>query len=254
MTFAGNVVVDVLVDGVFVVVFVCCVVVFVCCVVVFACCGVVLVCFVVGPLLVHVTVAFGGAVLVDECVVLVVLVNCIVAAALCDHVIAGSVGSNAYALLMVDYNFLVVVFVAVLLFLSVVAVALVLDVDPVHVGHASAVQPVPVCIQADVIVGYVVMLAVLVKVVNQLVDTENEQQVVFVFPDVDSLDEKADTLDVVVNESPLMSILERTGSLVRGILAGTLAVCSLMGNPVTPVKGLSMAVMGSLMDSLVVRD
>ena len=77
------------------------------------------VCCVVVPWLVCVIVAFGGIVLVplDECAVLVVFVNCIVAAALFDHVIVRSVGSNAHALMMVDYNFLTVVFVAVLLFL-----------------------------------------------------------------------------------------------------------------------------------------
>ena len=47
--------------------------------------------------------------------------------------------------------------------------ALVLDVNPVHVGHASASHPVPVCIEAvfvAVTVGLVVVFVVLVKTVD----------------------------------------------------------------------------------------
>ena len=45
----------------------------------------------------------------------------------------------------------------------------VLDVNPVHVGHASAAHPVPVCIQVvfvAVIVGLVAVFVVLVKTVD----------------------------------------------------------------------------------------
>ena len=97
VTIAGSVVLVVPVDVVFVVVFVCCVAV---------------------PLLVYVPVAFGGIVLIDECAVHVVFVDCVVVdAALFDHVIVGSVGSNAHALMTADHNFLVVVVVLVV-FLS----------------------------------------------------------------------------------------------------------------------------------------
>ena len=95
MIFAGRVVLVVMVDDVFVVAFVC---------------------HVVVPLLVHVPVAFGSIVLMDKCAVSVVFVDCAVVAALFDHVIASSVGSNAHALMMVDYNVFVVVFVVVLLY------------------------------------------------------------------------------------------------------------------------------------------
>ena len=102
--------------------------------------------------------------------------------------------------------------------------AFVLDVV-VPVNHTSAVLLVPVHTQAvAVIVGSVVVLAVLVKAVNQLtvlVDTEDGQQIVLVLHEAEPLDEKTDTLDVVVNKYSL------TGSLVKDLLSG-----SLVGSPI----------------------
>ena len=98
-------------------------------------------------------------------------------------------------------------------------VAFVLDVV-VPANHTFAVHSVPVCTQAAaVIVGSVVVLVVLVKLVDQLtvvVDTEDGQQVVLVLHEAEPLDEKIETLDVVVNKDSLM------GSLAKGLLTSSL--------------------------------
>ena len=77
-------------------------------VVLIACC-VAFACFVAVLLFVHVTVAFGGSiVLTNECTVLVVFVGYVVVAVLFDGVIACCTGNDTHVLVMVDYNVSVV--------------------------------------------------------------------------------------------------------------------------------------------------
>ena len=72
-------------------------------------CCVAFACFVAVSLFVHVTVAFGGSVVLkNDYTVLVVFVGCTVVAPLFDGVIVCCTGSDTHVLMMVDYNVSVV--------------------------------------------------------------------------------------------------------------------------------------------------
>ena len=79
----------------------------------------------------------------------------------------------------------------------------------------------------------VVVFVVLVKVVDQLTVMHTEMKVVFVLHEVEPLDEKRDSLDVVVNSSLLVGLV----------------ICSSAGNLVK--MGICTSVRNSLMSSFV---
>ena len=121
----------------------------------------------------------------------------------------------------------------------------ILGVDPVI--HISAVHLVLLCTQAAfvvVIVNLVVVFVVLVKVVDQLTVMHTEMKVVFVLHEVEPLDEKRDSLDVVVNSSLMVGLVicSSAGSLVK------MGICTSVRN------SLMSSFVEGLGDSFVIGD